>query len=246
MSDRNLNPQEISAHPNCPRHVAVIMDGNGRWARKKGLPRIAGHKEGINSVREIVEICGEIGIKYLTLYTFSEENWKRPETEVSFLMTLLMETLRKEIRDLHRNNVKVRLIGDIDRLPEKAREGMLEGVEITKDNAGLNLVLALSYSSRREILRMVQKAVAEAVAGRLTAEMVDKDFINANLYTAGIPDPDLLVRTSGEQRISNFLLWQIAYSELYITPVLWPDFRKNEMISALTDYLGRERRFGKV
>ena len=242
----SLSIKEIFSHPNRPEHVAIIMDGNGRWARKKGFPRIAGHKEGINSVREIVEVSGEIGLKYLTLYTFSEENWKRPKTEVSFLMSLLMETLRKEIASLHKNNVKVSIIGDIDKLPEKARKGMLEGVEHTKNNTGLNLILALSYSSRLEILNVVKSAASDVLAGKIHQEDITEEYINSKLYTAGIPDPDLLIRTSGELRISNFLLWQIAYSEIYITQDLWPDFRKAELVKAINEYLGRERRFGKI
>jgi len=238
--------EELRNNPNLPRHIAIIMDGNGRWARQQGLPRVAGHKEGIHSVREMVEICGELGVKYLTLYTFSEENWERPETEVSFLMGLLAETIRQEIDALHRNNVRVLSIGDMDKMPEKPRTGIQEGIEKTKDNTGLSLILALSYSSRHEIVRAAKKLAVEVAAGRMEAGDISIESFSAALYTAGIPDPDLLIRTSGEQRISNFLLWQIAYSELYITPVLFPAFRKQDLRQALTDYLHRERRFGKI
>ncbi len=241
-----MTTDELKSAENLPRHVAIIMDGNGRWARQKGMPRIAGHREGINSVREIVEFCGELGIGYLTLYTFSEENWNRPQAEVSFLMNLLMETIRKEVEALHRNNVRVRVIGDIDKLPKKSREEFRECMDLTRDNTGLNLILALSYSSRNEIVNAARAIAADVAAGNVKADEISESTFSSYLYTNQIPDPDLLIRTSGEQRISNFLLWQVAYSEFYITPVLWPSFRKAEMIEALTDYLGRDRRFGKV
>ena len=216
------------------------MDGNGRWARKKGLPRLAGHHEGINSVRDIVRACGELGIEVLTLYTFSLENWNRPRKEVFGLMRLLLKTIRREVDELDSNNVKVITIGNLADLPEYARRGMENAIERTKDNTGLILNLALSYSSRKEILDAVRRIVEEG------KREVDEQTFSGHLYTAGLPDPDLLIRTSGELRISNFLLWQLAYTEIYVTDVLWPDFRREELYKAVEDYQQRERRFGKV
>jgi len=232
--------QEILARGNIPKHIAIIMDGNGRWAKQRSLPRVAGHHEGINSVREIVRISGEIGVKVLTLYTFSTENWKRPVTEVSALMTLLLNTIRKEVRDLNKNNVRLTTIGSLEDLPEKPRLAMMEAKEELKNNTGLNLNLALSYSGRREILQAVNKLIAEGI------EYVDEQIFSDALYTAGLPDPDLLIRTSGEFRISNFLLWQLAYTEVYVSPVFWPEFREEQFYDAIYDYQGRERRFGRV
>jgi undecaprenyl diphosphate synthase len=232
--------QEIIARGNLPRHIAIIMDGNGRWAKKRGLPRVAGHREGINSVREIVRICGEIGIKYLTLYTFSTENWRRPRAEVSALMTLLLRTIRKEVADLHKNNVRLSTIGSLQDLPEDARKAMEEAKQFLQNNTGLNLILALSYSGRKEILQAVQRLIEKKVKD------VDEKSFQRELYTADIPDPDLLIRTSGENRISNFLLWQLAYTEIFVSPVLWPDFREEQFYDAIHDYQERERRFGQV
>ena len=239
---RNLKKyrKEILERGNIPRHIAIIMDGNGRWAKQRILPRVAGHHEGINSVREIVRISGEIGVEVLTLYTFSTENWKRPVNEVSALMSLLLNTIRKEVKDLDKNNVRLTTIGALEDLPEKPRQAMLEAMEELKNNAGLNLNLALSYSGRKEILHAVNKLIAEK------AEQVDEDKFGSALYTAGLPDPDLLIRTSGENRISNFLLWQLAYTEIFVSPVFWPAFREEQFYDAIYDFQGRERRFGQV
>jgi undecaprenyl diphosphate synthase len=222
------------------------MDGNGRWAKKRRLPRIAGHNAGIDSVRDIVEACGEIGIKVLTLYTFSIENWKRPEREVSALMKLLVTTLNREIRELMRKNVRITCIGDLEDLPELTRFSMLEAVEMTKENTGLTLNLALSYSSRKEIKSAVIRIAEDVLSGKLTPDQIDENLISMSLQTSDLPDPDLVIRTSGEFRISNFLLWQIAYAEIYVTKTLWPDFRKSDLIEAIINYLKRERRFGMV
>jgi undecaprenyl diphosphate synthase len=222
------------------------MDGNGRWAKKRRLPRIAGHNAGIDSVRDIVEVCGEIGIKVLTLYTFSIENWKRPEREVSALMKLLVTTLNREIRELMRKNVRITCIGDLEDLPELTRFSMLEAVEMTKENTGLTLNLALSYSSRKEIKSAVIRIAEDVLSGKLTPDQIDENLISMSLQTSDLPDPDLVIRTSGEFRISNFLLWQIAYAEIYVTKTLWPDFRKSDLIEAIINYLKRERRFGMV
>lgn len=244
--ETDILKQEILTHGNMPRHVAMIMDGNGRWAMQRQLPRVEGHKEGINSVRDIVRAAGELRINYLTLYTFSTENWKRPELEVSALMSLLLQTIRNELDELNRNNVKLQTIGHLEDLPLLPRRGLLHAKKVLQHNTGLTLNLALSYSSRREIMDAVKKIVAEANAGKVKPEDVDEALIQNHLYTAQIPDPDLLVRTSGELRISNFLLWQLAYTEIYVTHLLWPDFRRLEFFRAIRAYQNRERRFGKV
>ncbi len=236
--------KNIILENNLPKHIAIIMDGNGRWAKKRSLPRLAGHREGIRSVREITRVCGEIGVKHLTLYTFSTENWNRPKTEVSALMDLLLRTIRGEVASLNKNNVKLTIIGNIDDLPEKARKGILEGIELTHNNTGLNLNLALSYGSRQEILHAVKFLCADIQAGKLQVSDISEKTFARHLYTANIPDPELLIRTGGELRISNFLLWQAAYTELYASPVYWPDFRENELFEAIRDYQKRERRFG--
>lgn len=234
-----LVPDDIR-RGNIPEHIAIIMDGNGRWAKQRSLPRIAGHREGINSVREIVQACGEIGVKILTLYTFSSENWRRPRQEVSALMRLLLVTINREVEELNRKNVRLMVIGDIDALPEKPRSGILAGIEKLKSNTGLILNLALSYGGRQEIIEAVRKICRER-----KNNITEKEF-SKYLYTADIPDPDLLIRTSGELRLSNFLLWQLAYTEIYITEVLWPDFRRAELMEAIRDFQKRERRFGRV
>ena len=231
---------------NVPDHIAIIMDGNGRWAQKNSLPRIAGHKEGISSVRAITKKCDEIGVKYLSLYTFSSENWKRPRSEVKALMRLLLTTIRREIKDLNKNNVRLMTIGNLNELPDDARKGMEEGLEKTKNNSGINLILALSYGSRNEILRMVKNIANKAKNGETDPNKIKEIDIINELDTSKIPDPDLLIRTGGEFRLSNFLLWQIAYSEIYITNKYWPEFRENELLIAVKDYQQRERRFGKV
>jgi undecaprenyl diphosphate synthase len=229
-----------------PEHIAIIMDGNGRWAKKRGLPRVAGHHEGVNSVREIVETCGELNIPILTLYTFSTENWRRPQDEISALMTLLVRTLRKEIDDLMKNNVRLTAIGQIENLPKMAAREFQEGIEMTRHNTGLNLNLALNYGSREELLSCIRTIGQEIREGVLNPENISHDTIRAHLYTSRLPDPDLLIRTSGEFRLSNFLLWQLAYTEIYITDVLWPDFRRDALFQAIEDFQNRERRFGKV
>jgi undecaprenyl diphosphate synthase len=231
---------------NIPEHIAIIMDGNGRWAQRNSLPRIAGHKEGISSVRAITKKCDEIGIKYLSLYTFSSENWKRPRGEVKALMRLLLSTIRREIKDLNKNNVRLMTIGNLNELPDNARKGMEEGLESTKNNSGLNLILALSYGSRNEILRMVKNIATKAINGEADPNKIKESDIISELDTYNIPDPDLLIRTGGEFRLSNFLLWQIAYSEIHVTKKYWPEFRENELLKAIEDYQNRDRRFGTI
>lgn len=229
-----------------PRHIAIIMDGNGRWAKERGLPRVAGHNEGINSVREVTRECGELGIEVLTLYTFSVENWSRPKSEVSALMNLLLRTIRSEIDELHKNNVRFTMIGHIDDLPREPLKGLMEGVEKTKHNTGLNLNLALSYGSRQEMIDAVQAIAKDVRDGQIDINEINDELFSDYLYTAGKPDPDLLIRTSGELRVSNFLLWQLAYTEIYVTPIYWPAFRAKELLDAIESYQKRERRFGRT
>ena len=229
-----------------PCHVAIIMDGNGRWAKKRGMPRIAGHTEGVESVRDTVEACGQLGVQYLTLYAFSTENWKRPQEEVSLLMRLLLKALKDETDRLNTNNVRIQAIGEIAALPQEVQNELLEDIQKTKDNTGLTLILALSYSGRWDLTRAVRKIVHDAAERRITEEQVTEELLGSFLSTSGIPDPDLLIRTSGEFRISNFLLWQLAYTEIYITPKFWPGFRRDELYAAVRDYQKRERRFGMV
>ena len=231
---------------NLPRHVAVIMDGNGRWARERGLPRIEGHRRGAESVREIVRVSGELGVEYLTLYAFSIENWNRPKPEVSALMRLLEFYLKQEIAELNKSNVRLAAIGRVHELPASAQKQLEKSITALKGNTGLTLVLALSYGGRAEIVDAVRSICREVKDGRLDAADVDEKVISQNLYTRSIPDPDLLIRTSGEMRVSNFLLWQISYAEIYVTETLWPDFRKAAYLKALEDYSGRNRRFGLV
>jgi undecaprenyl diphosphate synthase len=227
-----------------PRHIAIIMDGNGRWAQARGLPRIAGHRRGADAVRRTLAATGEIGIPYLTLFGFSSENWKRPLDEVDDLMGLLRHYLRGEIAELHKNGVRLRVIGDRGRLSSDI-VGMIDNAEaLTRDNCGVNLTIALSYGGRAEIVAATRAIAAAAVAGRLSVEAVDETTIAGHLFTADLPDPDLLIRTSGEQRISNFLLWQCAYAELVFTKTLWPDFGRSDLAEAIADYRGRERRYG--
>jgi undecaprenyl diphosphate synthase len=231
---------------NSPAHVAIIMDGNGRWAREKGLSRVKGHRAGMESIRDIVRAAGEFGIKYLTLYAFSVENWKRPKREVSSLMMLLKRFLKREERELNENNVRLRVIGRVGELPADVQKWIRRVIDGTSKNTGLTLVLALNYGSRTEIEDAVRKITGKCIAGRLSPDEISGELISDNLYTAGIPDPDLLIRTSGEMRISNFLLWQLSYAELYVTPVYWPDFRREHLMAALMEYAKRERRFGGV
>lgn len=232
---------------NIPKHIAVIMDGNGRWAKKKGAKRVFGHKNAIKAVRDVTEGCVEIGVQYLTLYAFSTENWLRPRLEVETLMELLARTLRKEIATLNQNNVKLLTIGEDDKLPLICRKEIVQAKEITQDNNGLNLVLALSYSGRWDIMQASQKMALDLKNNILSENDLGKhEIFEQYLSTHAIPDPELLIRTSGEMRISNFLLWQLAYSEIFITPTLWPDFRKEHLYEAIIDYQKRERRFGKT
>ncbi len=235
-----------ASSPTVPRHVAVIMDGNGRWATERGLPRTAGHEAGAESVRVITRACGQLGIEALTLYSFSTENWGRPEDEVDALMALLATYLRDEREELMDNKVRLRGIGQLERLPQHVRALLAEATRLTADNDGLLLTLALSYGSRAEIVDAVRRIASEVANGRLEPDAIFESTIDAHLYTAGTPDPDLLIRTSGEMRLSNFLLWQLAYAELYVTDVYWPDFRRPHLEVALQAYGSRRRRFGKL
>jgi undecaprenyl diphosphate synthase len=229
-----------------PAHIAIIMDGNGRWAKEKGQDRLFGHFHGVESVRNIVEGCAELGIGYLTLYAFSTENWDRPVEEVTGLMELLVDTIRKEVTTLNKNNIKLHVIGDTNMLPEYARNELKEALEETSHNTGLNLIMALSYSSRWEIVNAIKSIAADVKAGKLQPYEIDQDSIKDYLATKEFPDPELMIRTSGEYRISNFLLYQLAYAELYFTQVRWPDFRKENLYEAIIDFQNRERRFGKT
>ena len=229
-----------------PKHIAIIMDGNGRWAKKQGLLRAAGHEKGTRAVRDVVEACSEIGVGNLTLYAFSTENWKRPKLEVDTLMKLLVSSLKKEIKTLQENNIRLNAIGVISTLPSKAQKELAEVIEKTKDNTRMTLTLALSYGSREEIVHAVKQIGEKIQNGEISVKEIDESVINKHLYTQDFPDVDLVIRTSGEQRISNFLLWQIAYAELYFTEILWPDYRKENLYEAIYNYQNRERRFGKT
>ena len=231
---------------NLPRHIAVIMDGNGRWAKRKGAKRIFGHRNAIDAVRQTSEGCAELGIEYLTLFAFSTENWERPKIEVDGLMELLVATIRKETETLTKNNIRLKAIGNIDSLPKNCQKELAASIDLTKHNNGLILNLALSYSGQWDLLQAVNKMLKDVKKGLLTEEEVSSDVFSNYLCTAGVPDPELLIRTSGEMRISNFMLWQMAYTELYITDVLWPDFRKEHLLEAIEEYQKRDRRFGKV
>ncbi len=229
-----------------PEHIAIIMDGNGRWAKSKGKARVIGHREGVKSVREVTEVAARLGIKYMTLYAFSTENWNRPKFEVNALMNLLVETLRKEVPTLNKNGIRLESIGDISALPKKSQNALEQAKEKTKGNTKMSLIIALNYSGRDEMVRTVQKIAAKAKDGVVKVDEINANFISNELDTKNFPDPELLIRTSGETRISNFLLWQIAYSEFYFTPVYWPAFRENEFYEAIIDFQQRERRFGKI
>lgn len=242
-TDRKIQ-EELKRSGEIPTHIAIIMDGNGRWAKRRGLPRVAGHREGVKSVRDVVEACAQLGVKYLTLFAFSTENWRRPKEEIDTLMKLLIRTLRSETEKLHKNDIKLMAIGDIDSLPKEVRQELKEAMEKTKNNKRMVLNLALSYSGRWEIIEAVKEIARDVKKGKVKIEEIDDKLFSNYLKTAGIPDPDLLIRTSGEFRISNFLLWQIAYTELYITDCLWPDFRRKHLYEAIRDYQRRERRFG--
>jgi undecaprenyl diphosphate synthase len=231
---------------NLPKHIAVIMDGNGRWAKKKGALRIFGHRNAVQAVRDVTEGCGELGVKYLTLYAFSTENWGRPKEEVDGLMELLVATVKQEIATLMENQVRLLTIGETSHLPQECQDNLQWAMDKTKDNSGLTLIMALSYSGRWELTQAVKRIAHDVKNGKLEADQVNERILENYLQTSGIPDPELLIRTSGEMRVSNFLLWQIAYTELYITPTLWPDFRKEHLYEAIWSYQQRERRFGKT
>ena len=229
-----------------PRHIAIILDGNGRWAKKRGLARIFGHEEGASAVRQSVEGCGELGVEYLTLYAFSQENWQRPKTETSALMMLLQKFLRDTTPELQEKNVRLQAIGRLADLPAACHQQLQKSIAETAKNDGLTLVLALSYGARTEILDAIQSILGELETGRIDRSMIDSDLVSRHLYTRAYPDPDLLIRTSGEMRLSNFLLWQASYAELYFTKTLWPDFRKEDLLEAVRDYSNRQRRYGSL
>lgn len=237
---KKINPERL------PSHIAVIMDGNGRWAKGKGKFRIFGHQNGIKSVKEITEACAELGVKYLTLYAFSTENWGRPEAEIRALMELLVTTIRKETKTLMENNIRLTTIGNTEDLPKKCRNELAEAMEETASNTRMNLILALSYSSKWDMINAVKSIASDIKSGNINIEDINESLFDASLSTKGIPHPELMIRTSGEHRISNFLLWELAYSELYFTEVLWPDFTKEDLYKALINYQSRERRFGKT
>ena len=240
MNLQELNTDEL------PQHIAVIMDGNGRWAQQQGKNRLRGHEAGAKAVRKTVEAATKLGIKHLTLYAFSTENWNRPKTEISTLMSLLVRNLRRELRQMTKNNIRLSAIGSLDKLPKKVREELVEVIEKTQSNTGTNLTLALSYGAREEIKQAVIEISKKVKNSIINVESIDETIINEHLYTQHLPDVDLLIRTSGEVRISNFLLWQIAYAELYFTDVMWPEFDEYELHQAINSYLKRERRFGKT
>jgi undecaprenyl diphosphate synthase len=238
--------QELKKSGEIPKHIAIIMDGNGRWAKKRGLPRVAGHKRGVDTVKEIVEACAEIGVKYLTLYTFSTENWKRPKEEVSTLMRLLLSSLRDRVNELNENDIRLTTIGDTSSLPKEVQKQLLADIERTKENKKMVLNLALSYSGRWELLEAIKEITKSIKQGNIEIDQINESLISNNLTTKNMPDPDLVIRTSGEFRVSNFLLWQIAYSEFVITETLWPDFSRADLYEAIQTFQKRERRFGKV
>ena len=240
------SPNELVDKNNLPRHIAVIMDGNGRWAKKQGAKRIFGHQNAVESVRQVVEAAGELQVGYLTLYAFSTENWSRPKPEVDALMNLMVSSIESETKKLHKNNVKLSAIGELNDLPRVVRKKLQGAIDYTSGNSGLNLILALSYSGRWELTEVMRKIAFEVKEGRLIPENINSELIKSHLNTSTIPDPELLIRTSGEKRISNFMLWQMAYTELFFSPVLWPDFRKEHFYEAVIDYQKRDRRFGSV
>jgi len=238
--------EQVLKSEGLPRHIAIIMDGNGRWAKQRGLPRIAGHREGINSVRQIVRAAGELGVEVLTLYVFSAENWRRPRREIGALMRLLRETTEREIDDLMKNDVRLAVIGKLDDVAPSARRVLQDAMDRTKDNKRLLLNLAINYGGRAELIDAIQRLAEDIQTGQVRSESIDEKMFAKYLYTGGLPDPDLLIRTSGEMRISNFLLWQIAYAEIYVTDILWPDFRREHLYRAILDYQRRDRRFGGI
>lgn len=235
-----INPNRL------PKHIAVIMDGNGRWAKQQGKFRIFGHQHGVQSVRDVTEGCAELGVEYLTLYAFSTENWNRPKIEVMALMTLLVKTIRKETKTLMKNGIRLSVIGDSNQLPEDCQNELKEAIEVTKNNKRMTLILALSYSSKWDIVNAVKNIASKVKSGNINLDDIDESVISGELTTGCFPHPDLMIRTSGEHRISNFLLWELAYSEFYFTNTLWPDFRKEDLYEAILEYQKRERRFGKT
>lgn len=237
---------ELIDTSNLPQHIAIIMDGNGRWAKQHDKPRVFGHKNGVNSVRAVSEAAAKLGIKYLTLYAFSTENWNRPKYEIEALMLLLVETINNEINTLNKNNIKLKAIGNLEGLPAASYKALIRGIENTSSNTGLSMVLALNYSGREELTQATKKIATLVKSGALNIEDINTKTIDDHLFTHGIPDPELLIRTSGENRVSNFLLWQSAYTEFYFTPVMWPEFREDHFYRAIIDYQQRERRFGKT
>lgn len=244
MEGREKELYQLIDHDCIPKHVAVIMDGNGRWARKRGLPRIAGHRAGVDSLREVIRVARSTGVKFLTLYSFSTENWKRPPAEVKFLMKLPEEYLKKEIQELCDNNVKIKVLGEIEGLPGHTQKAVEEGVKRTRENNGMIVNFALNYGSRKEIVRAVKQISRLVARGEIKEEEIDHECISRHLDTEGMPDPDLLIRPSGELRVSNFLLWQIAYTEFWFTEVYWPDFKREHFLQAIYDYQQRQRKFG--
>ena len=246
LSTKHLQQRILSNDQKLPEHIAIIMDGNGRWAKKRGLPRTFGHKAGVSAVKKIVRVSGDIGIKYLTLFTFSSENWHRPRYEVSALMKLLYESTRDELDELHENNVKFVTSGNIEQFPKMQYDILTEAINKTRNNTGLVLNLALNYGGRDEIINAVKKIAGDVADGKLMKEEITKELFSSYLYHPEIPDPDLLIRTSGEMRVSNFLLWQTSYTELFVTSTMWPDFSEEDYYSAILEYQSRERRFGSV
>jgi undecaprenyl diphosphate synthase len=240
------NIDEVKASGSIPEHIAIIMDGNGRWAKSKGYPRVVGHKQGVKTVRTVVETCANLGVKFLTLYTFSTENWKRPKNEVSTLMRLIVSSLKDETEQLHKNNIKLNAIGALDKLPGEVQKELEDARERTKNNTRMTLNLALSYSGRLELINAIKSISDNVKNGLINSEQIDEEMVNRFLFTQNMPDPDLLIRSGGEYRISNFLLWQIAYSEIYVTSKLWPDFSTDDVLDAIRDFQKRERRFGLV
>ena len=237
---------ELCQEGELPQHIAIIMDGNGRWAKDKRMPRIEGHRTGVKSVKDIVKACGQLGISYITLYAFSTENWKRPKSEVSLLMDLLLHYLKSELKELNENNVQLKAIGQLNALPKNVARQLHEGIDFLSKNTGLTLTLALSYSGRWDILRAVQTLALDVRGGTLSPEDITEEKFRSYLNTYDIPDPDLMIRTSGEMRLSNFLLWEMAYAEIFVASVFWPEFRREQLYGAIRNYLRRERRFGKI
>lgn len=246
VQNREMNLQETINTSNLPKHIAIIMDGNGRWAKQQGLLRALGHESGTKSVKVIIEASAKLGIEFLTLYAFSTENWNRPKLEVDTLMKVLINSLKKELNTLQKNNIKLNAIGNLERLPKSAQKELLDVIDKTKNNTQMTLTLALSYGSREELVSAVRNICSKVKNNIISIDAIDDSIINEHLYTQNLPDVDLLIRTSGEHRISNFLLWQIAYSELYFTDILWPDFKEQDLYEAIISYQKRERRFGKT